>query len=300
MEFDGFDGLLSALENRPPVTFATATDGNHGKGLAWAASLFGQQAKVFMPEGSEASRLEAIRELGAEAEIMNLNYDDTVERVAALAEENGWVLVQDTAWPGYEEIPLSIMKGYTTIITEVQSQLGKNDFHGITHVFLQAGVGSFAGAMAAALFNLTGGEGPTIVVVEPDQADCFHRSIQNPSGDPQRVTGALDTMMAGLACGEPSIQGWEILKASADAFISCGDETSARGMWLLGKPEGDDQSIVSGESGAAPFGAFHRLMTEAEYQVERQQLGLNGTSNVLFISTEGDTDARNYARIMNG
>ncbi|OZT76560.1 diaminopropionate ammonia-lyase [Salinicoccus roseus] len=300
MEFDGYDGLLSALENRTPVTFATATDGNHGKGLAWAASLLDQQAKVFMPEGSEASRLEAIRELGAEAEIMNMNYDDTVERVAALAEENGWVLVQDTAWPGYEEVPLSIMKGYTTIIKEVQSQLGKNVFHGITHVFLQAGVGSFAGAMAAALFNLTGGEGPTIVVVEPDQADCFHRSIQNPSGDPLRVTGALDTMMAGLACGEPSIQGWEILKASADAFISCGDETSARGMRLLGRPEGDDQSIVSGESGAVPFGAFHRLMTEAEYQEERQRLGLNGTSNVLFISTEGDTDAGNYARIMNG
>ncbi|WP_271401969.1 diaminopropionate ammonia-lyase [Salinicoccus roseus] len=300
MDFDGYDTLQDALRNHPTVTFATATDGNHGKGLAWAVSLLGQQAKVFMPEGSEASRLEAIRELGAEAEIMNMNYDDTVGRVAALAEENGWVLVQDTAWPGYEEIPLSIMKGYTTIITEVQSQLGKNDFHGITHVFLQAGVGSFAGAMAAALFNLTGGEGPTIVVVEPDQADCFHRSIQNPSGDPQRVTGALDTMMAGLACGEPSIQGWEILKASADAFISCGDETSARGMWLLGKPEGDDQSIVSGESGAAPFGAFHRLMTEAEYQVERQRLGLDDTSNVLFISTEGDTDAGNYARIMNG
>ncbi|MCC4723375.1 diaminopropionate ammonia-lyase [Salinicoccus sp. RF5] len=298
IEFDGFDGLLSALENRPPVTFATATDGNHGKGLAWAASLLGQQAKVFMPEGSEASRLEAIRELGAEAEIMNLNYDDTVERVAALAEEHGWVLVQDTAWPGYEEIPLSIMKGYTTIITEVQSQLGKNDFHGITHVFLQAGVGSFAGAMAAALFNLTGGEGPTIVVVEPDQADCFQRSIQNPSGDPQRVTGALDTMMAGLACGEPSIQGWEILKASADAFISCGDETSARGMRLLGRPEGDDQSIVSGESGAVPFGAFHRLMTEEEYQEESQRLGLDDTSNVLFISTEGDTDAANYERVM--
>ncbi|MDB0581139.1 diaminopropionate ammonia-lyase [Salinicoccus roseus] len=300
MEFDGFDGLLSALENRPPVTFATATDGNHGKGLAWAASLLGQQAKVFMPVGSEASRLEAIRELGAEAEIMNMNYDDTVERVAALAEENGWVLVQDTAWPGYEEVPLSIMKGYTTIIKEVQSQLGKNVFHGITHVFLQAGVGSFAGAMAAALFELTGGEGPMIIIVEPDQADCFHRSIQNPSGDPQRVTGALDTMMAGLACGEPSIQGWEILKASADAFISCGDETSARGMRLLGKPEGDDQNIISGESGAAPFGAFHRLMTEAEYQEERQRLGLNGTSNVLFISTEGDTDSRNYERVMSG
>lgn len=188
MEFDGYDGLLSALENRPPVTFATATDGNHGKGLAWAASLLDQQAKVFMPEGSEVSRLEAIRELGAEAEIMDLNYDDTVGRVAALAEENGWVLVQDTAWPGYEEIPLSIMKGYTTIITEVQSQLGR--------------------------------------------------------------------------------------------------------------PEGDDQSIVSGESGAAPFGAFHRLMTEEEYQEESQRLGLDDTSNVLFISTEGDTDAANYERVM--
>lgn len=300
MVFDGFDGLLSALESRPPVTFATATDGNHGKGLAWAASLLGQQAKVFMPEGSEDSRLEAIQELGAEAEIMNLNYDDTVERVAALAEENGWVLVQDTAWPGYEEVPISIMKGYTTIIKEVQSQLGKNDFHGITHVFLQAGVGSFAGAMAAALFNLTGGEGPTIIVVEPDQADCFHRSIQYPSGNPQRVTGPLDTMMAGLACGEPSIQGWEILKASADAFISCGDETSARGMRLLGRPEGADESIVSGESGAAPFGALHRLMTEEEYQEERQRLGLDENSNVLFISTEGDTDPANYERVMSG
>ncbi|WP_342387473.1 diaminopropionate ammonia-lyase [Salinicoccus bachuensis] len=300
IEFDGYGALLDGLENRLIVTFATATDGNHGKGIAWAASLLGQQAKVFMPEGSAESRLEAIREMGAEAEIMNLNYDETVERVAVMAEENGWVLIQDTAWPGYEEIPLSIMAGYTTIITEVHSQLGPTGFNGITHVFLQAGVGSFAGAMAAALLNFTEGDGPKIIVVEPDRADCFHRSIQDPSGTPQRVTGALDTMMAGLACGEPSIQGWDILKAAADAFISCGDGTSARGMRLLGRPQGSDERIVSGESGAAPFGAFHRLMTEADYQEERGRLGLDDTSNVLFISTEGDTDAANYTRVMNG
>ncbi|MFB9860191.1 diaminopropionate ammonia-lyase [Salinicoccus siamensis] len=298
LDFNDYNELLKMLKTHPGVTFATATDGNHGKGVAWAASLLGQKAKVFMPEGAAEHRLEAVRQLGAEATATTLNYDDTVKETANLAKEHGWVLLQDTAWPGYDEIPLMIMEGYTTLMSEVHAQLGDTSFNDITHVFLQAGVGSFVVAMTAAVLSKMDGNRPRIIVVEAGAADCFHQSMKDTSGKSQQVTGSLNTVMAGLACGAPSTQGFEMLKASADAFIRCGDGTSEHGMRLYGRPTGSDEPVVSGASGAVTLGALHALMTEDGYSQARQALGLDGSSNILLINTEGDTDPDHYRQVM--
>lgn len=275
------------------MTFITATDGNHGRGVAWTAKMLGCNAVVYLPEGSAKERLENILALGAKAEITDMNYDDTVRYAAALAEECGWVLVQDTAWEAYEDIPADIMRGYTTIGYEIDRQLAGKERP--THLFLQAGVGSMAGAMAGYFTSLWKDACPKIIIVEPDKADCIFRTAKANDGQLHIVTGSMDSMMAGLCCGEPCTIGWEILKNTADAFISCGDEVSAYGMRLLGKPMGSDTAIVSGESGAVTAGAAALV---AQNEDLRSALGIDAHSRILVISTEGDTDRENYAKIL--
>lgn len=274
------------------MTFVTATDGNHGRGVAWAARMLGQKAVVYMPKGSSPERLENIRKQGAEAEITALNYDDTVRFAKAQAEKYGWILVQDTAWEGYEEIPLMIMQGYLTMASEAVSQLGDRK---PTHIFLQAGVGAMSGAVSAYLRNVYGDE-PKIIVVEPDQADCSYRTALADDGSLHAVTGDLATIMAGLACGEPCTVGYELLQYCADAFVSMPDTCAALGMRMLGNPAGQDDRVISGESGAAGFGALAAiLMQEPEIKAE---LGIDETSAVLCFSTEGATDIANYRRVV--
>ena len=278
------------------VTFVTATDGNHGRGVAWAAQMLGQRAVVFMPKGSAQERLENIRALGADAEILEMNYDDCVRHANQMAEENGWVLVQDTAWDGYEEIPAQIIQGYMTLAAEIADVLQGEDKP--THLFLQAGVGSFASAVVGYFACLWGAECPITVIVEPTQADCNYRTAKANDGKIHFVTGEMNSMMAGLCCGEPCTLSWMILDACAYAFISCGDDYAARGMRLLGRPVHGDTAIVSGESGAVGAGVLEGIMTEPALAQFRQELGLDATSRVLLISTEGDTDQENYRRIL--
>ena len=163
-----------------------------------------------------------------------------------MARKNGWVLIQDTAWPGYEDIPADIMRGYTTLAWEIERQRTERGWELPTHLFLQAGVGSFAGAMAGYFSALWRTELPKIIVVEPDQADCLYRTAKAADGNLRAVTGPMNSMMAGLCCGEPCTLGWEILRDRACGFISCDDETSALGMRLLGRPLGSDPAVVSG------------------------------------------------------
>ncbi|AOV07747.1 diaminopropionate ammonia-lyase [Sporosarcina ureilytica] len=287
--------LLEHVKSLPKSTFATVTAGNHGRGVAWAAKLFGQQAKVYLPKGSSTMRLKAIQEFGADAQITDMKYDDTVQHIASVAKENNWVLVQDTAWEGYEKLPLSIMQGYTTIVAEIVKQL---TFREISHVILQAGVGSFAGAMAAAISHSASGSAPKIIIVEPSEADCLYQSAQSTTGEPQRVYGNLSTMMAGLACGEPNPIGWEILKTTSDYFFSCDDSISAKGMRVLSSPVPHDVKIISGESGAVPLGLLHELMTNDQLNEIKTSLGLDDSSSILMINTEGDTDPVNYKTII--
>ena len=236
------------------VTFVTATDGNHGRGVAWTARQFHQKAVVYMPKGSAAERLANIQAEGAEASITDLNYDDAVRLANSQAEKNGWVMVQDTAWEGYEDIPTWIMQGYGTMGLEAWQQLPEKP----THIFLQAGVGSMAGAVAGLFTNIYGSERPVITIVEPNKADCLYQTAEADDGTRHFVTGDMDTIMAGLACGEPCSIGWEVLKQCVDHFISCPDYAAAEGMRILGNPAGADRKVVSGESGAAAFGCVDR------------------------------------------
>lgn len=282
-----FDGELKAM------TFITATDGNHGRGVAWTAKMLGCKVVVYLPEGSAEERLRNILALGAEAEITDMNYDDTVRYAERLARENGWVLVQDTSWDGYEDIPAAIMQGYTTLAWEINEQLSGKEKP--THLFLQAGVGSMAGAIAGYFASLWKEECPKIIIVEPDKADCIFRTAKADDGKLHLVKGSMDSMMAGLCCGEPCTIGWDVLKNVATAFISCDDSYAAYGMRLLGRPSGGDPVIISGESGAVTAGVAARIMEDEEI---KSALGLNENSRILVISTEGDTDRENYRRIV--
>ncbi|MBO7252371.1 MAG: diaminopropionate ammonia-lyase [Oscillospiraceae bacterium] len=276
------------------ITFVTATDGNHGRGVAWAASAFGQKSVVYMPAGSAQERLENIRAAGAQAQIIDGNYDDAVRLASSKAQERGWVLVQDTAWEGYETIPTQIMQGYCTMGLEALESLPEKP----THIFLQAGVGSMAGAIAGLFASFYGSQRPIITIVEPNKADCHYRTAKANDGTMHIVTGAMDTIMAGLACGEPCSLSWEILSRCADHFLSCPDYAAAKGMRILGNPAGHDPKVISGESGASAFGCVAEILTNPALSHLKQALAINETSRLLFFSTEGDTDRANYKAIV--
>jgi diaminopropionate ammonia-lyase len=278
------------------LTFTSATDGNHGRGVAWAARRLGHRAVIYMPKGSSRVRLENIREAGGEASITDLNYDDAVRLAAAHAAANGWVVVQDTAWEGYSDIPAWIMQGYATMAAEALEQLRAAGVAMPTHILIQAGVGSLAGAMVGFFAAAGGAARPLTAVVEPDRADCIYRSAL--AGEPRSVTGHMDTIMAGLACGEPNPLSWPILWDYADLFISCPDEVTALGMRVLGNPLGDDPRVVSGESGAVTTGILAACARGEGFAGLRSALGLDAGSRVLVFSTEGDTDPAAYRRIV--
>ena len=292
----GFSVLTSAETKKKlgDITFITATDGNHGRGVAWTAHTLGQKSVVHMPRGSAEERLQNIRAAGAQADIIEGNYDDAVRLSRKEEEEKGWVIVQDTSWPGYEEIPAWIMQGYCTMALETYEQLPQKP----THIFLQAGVGSMAAAVAAFFASVYGDDRPKIVIVEPEQADCFYRTAKADDGELHIVTGDMKTIMAGLACGEPCGLAWEILKDCADHFIAFPDWAAAKGMRILGNPLGKDNRVISGESGASGFGCCAAILAEPSLAGLKQELGLDETSRVLFFSTEGATDRENYRKIV--
>ncbi|MDR2277688.1 MAG: diaminopropionate ammonia-lyase [Vagococcus sp.] len=278
------------------LTFVTATDGNHGRGLAWTANRLGQKSVVYMAKGTAEERLTNIQSLGSDASILDLNYDDCVRYANEMAIQNDWVMVQDTAWEGYESIPFHIMQGYTTMANEIIEQLKETR---PTHIFLQAGVGAMASAITAFFsFYYPEESRPTIVIVEPEKANCIFKTAQQADGSIYHVTGDMDTIMAGLACGEPSTISWNIIKDYVDDFLSIPEQLAAKGMRILGNPLGDDPKVVSGESGAAPFGTVVEILENSELQWLKAQLQLDQNSTILCISTEGDTDQENYRKIV--
>ena len=280
------------------ITFVTATDGNHGRGVAWAARQLNQKAVVYMPKGSSLTRLENIRAEGATASITDLNYDEAVRLAADKAEEFGWVVIQDTAWQGYEEIPAWIMQGYGTIAAESLQQLNQQGINKPTHIFLQAGVGSFAGAIDGYFASLFGKEKPKTIIVESDCAACLYASAIANDEQSRMITGDMDTIMAGLACGEPNRIGWEVLRDYSEMFFSCPDEVAAKGMRLLGNPLGTDSPVISGESGAVTAGLLAFLLEKEYFSEAKNSLGLGEDSHILLISTEGDTDPDKYRSIV--
>ncbi|MBP3869394.1 MAG: diaminopropionate ammonia-lyase [Faecalicoccus sp.] len=280
-------------EDVKDLEVVTATDGNHGRGIAWACRQFGIKAHVFMPKGSSTERLANIQALGADAQITNLNYDDCVRYAAKCAKEKGWKLVQDTAWDGYETIPSWIMQGYTTMGLEIVENLTEIP----THIFLQAGVGAMSGALTAFFTDYYQYRKPKIIIVEPNGANCIFQTANEDDGKLHTVKD-LDTIMAGLSCGEPCTIGWNQLSKCADCFISVPDFIAAKGMRILGNPVGSDSRIISGESGAVSIGLVAQIMTSSNLNELRKKLDLGKDSKILCISTEGDTDKESYRNIV--
>lgn len=296
-----YDYLTSAKlkEEFGTSTFFTATDGNHGRGVAWAANKLGQKSVVHMPKGSTKARFDNIAAEGATVTIEKVNYDDCVRMAAAeAAETEHGVVVQDTAWDGYEEIPAWIMQGYGTMAMEASEQLKDAGTGRPTHIFVQAGVGSLAGAVQGYFANLFPDSCPTTVIMEAQSADCLYKGAVAGDGKPRIVDGDLQTIMAGLACGEPNTISWEILRNHSSFFVSCPDWLSAKGMRMLGAPVKGDPQVVSGESGAVGMGLIAALMESDEYKELREAIGLDKNSKILMFSTEGDTDPENYRRVV--
>ncbi|MCT4621051.1 MAG: diaminopropionate ammonia-lyase [Marinisporobacter sp.] len=280
------------------MVFVTATDGNHGRGVAWATTKLGCKSVVYMPKGSSLTRLQAIRDAGAEASITDFNYDDAVRIAKQKAEENGWYVVQDTAWEGYEDIPNWITQGYTTMADEALDQMKLDGIKRPTHVFLQAGVGSLAGGVLGYYANVFKDKCPITTIVEPEKADCIYKSALANDGNPHFVTGDLDTIMAGLACGEPNPITWKILQDFAKAYVSCPDYVSARGMRVLANPIGNDKKVIAGESGAVGLGFLSLLIERETLKPLKEKLGLDENSVVICFNTEGDTDPEHYEKIV--
>ena len=281
------------------ATFFTATDGNHGRGVAWAANKLGQKAVVHMPKGSTRTRFDNIAKEGAQVTIEEVNYDDCVRMAAAeaAATPHG-VVVQDTAWDGYEKIPSWIMQGYGSMACEAAQQLRQMSVNRPTHIFVQAGVGSLASAMVGYFTNLFPNDPPRFIIMEAAAADCLYQGAVANDGAPRLVGGDLQTIMAGLACGEPNTIGWDILRNHATAFLSCPDWVSAKGMRMLGAPVQGDPRVISGESGAVGMGVISTIMEDDAYRELREALELDRNSQVLMFSTEGDTDPDRYREIV--
>ena len=228
-----------------------------------------------------------------------VNYDECVRIAAAeAAETQRGVVVQDTAWDGYEEIPAWIMQGYGTIAMEAAEQLKSLGAARPTHIFVQAGVGSLAGAVVGFFHDLFPENPPKTIIMEAQAADCLYRGAVAGDGQLRTVDGDLQTIMAGLACGEPNTISWDILRNHASFFVSCPDWVAAKGMRMLSAPCKGDPQVVSGESGAVGMGLLATLMENAEYRELREAIGLDETSSVLLFSTEGDTDPQRYRDIV--
>jgi diaminopropionate ammonia-lyase len=280
------------------LTFATATDGNHGRGVAWGASMLNCDAVIYVHKDTSLPRIEAIRSYGAEVRIIDGTYDDAVRQAGSDAAANGWQVISDTSWEGYTDIPRWVMQGYTTMLSETQEQLAGTGIVKPTHVFVQAGVGALAAATTGFYSSRFGTERPTTVVVEPAEANCLLHSARKGDGRPHSVGGDLQTIMAGLACGEPSPIAWNVLWDTVDAFVACPDYVAAKGMRVYGVPLSGDPFIVSGESGAVTLGALMFLAEYPQYREIKDYLGLGHDSQILLINSEGNTDPDYFRRVV--
>ena len=273
------------------MTVTCATDGNHGRSVAWGARLFGCRCVIFVHENVSEGRCAAIAHYGADVRRVAGNYDDSVRHAAAEARRNGWTVVSDTTYEGYRDIPIDVMHGYGVMAREILRQT----FEPPTHVLVQAGVGALAASVCAAFWIAWGARRPSLVIVEPVAADCFFQS--GLAGRPVEVTGSLQTVMAGLACGEVSPLAWEIVDAGANVYAEIDDRFALAAMRELARPAAGDPLIVAGETGASGLAT---LLAAAGHDAVWRELGLGATSRVLLIGSEGATDPAIYRRIVDG
>ena len=274
---------LVAKRGKEGLVVTCATDGNHGRAVAWGARRAGIRAVIYVHEGVSEGRAEAIRSFGAEVVREGHNYDDSVRASAEAAAKNGWQIVSDTSWPGYEDIPRDVMQGYAVLAMEAEEAGAKP-----THIFVQGGVGGIAAAVLSYRWETYGADRPKLIVVEPENAACLTESAA--AGKVTTVTGDLETIIAGLACGEPSILAWKILEPGADAFMTVTDAQAIAAMRELAALH-----VVGGESGVAGLAGFFKA---AANPAMRAALGLDASSRVLLYGTEGATDAAVYTELV--
>lgn len=272
------------------LVVSCATDGNHGRSVAWGAQMFGCGCVIYIHRDVSEGRKQAMEAFDAEVIRIRGNYDDSVRQAAADAIAEDRIIVSDTSYPGYMEIPKDVALGYTVMLSEIVEQLN-GDIP--THVFVQGGVGGLASAISGYFWDLWGDKRPRLVVVEPEQANCLQLSAK--AGEPVVVEGGLETLMAGLACGEVSALGWQILATGADDFMTLSEEAVPATMRLLAKGYQQDPAIEAGES-AVPGLAAALLARNSEQFAEA--LGLNAASKVLVIGTEGATDPELYQQLV--
>lgn len=264
------------------LTVCCATDGNHGRSVAWGAQRFGCRCVIFIHATVSEGRKEAIEAYGAEVRRCAGNYDDSVREAQETATREDWFVVSDTSYPGYTEIPKDVMQGYELMAAEAADTLGTPP----THIFIQTGVGGLAAAVAAQFARRYGPEAPRVILADPDQSACWLETIRE--SKPTAVEGDLDTLMAGLACGEVSLLAWDVLEPLTFAVMSVADPDAVAVMRALANPEGGDPPVAAGESAVAGLAAF---LAAAENEEARAALGIDANSRILCFGTEGDTDA---------
>jgi diaminopropionate ammonia-lyase len=269
-------------------TIACATDGNHGRSVAQGAELIGARCVIFVHERVSDARVAAITRFGAEIVRVPGTYDDSVTEAARVAAERGWITVSDTSWPGYERVPALVMQGYTALVREAIEVLAAPP----THVFVQAGVGGLAAAVAGHFALVLGEARPTVIVVEPERAACLYESAR--AGHPVKIAHGEPTVMAMLECYDPSPLAWRVLSRVADAFMTVGEDDAVSVMNRLARPAGNDPVIVAGESGGAGLAGFIRIAGDATL---RAGLNLGPDARILAINSEGATDLQRYREL---
>ena len=284
------------LESLGIFTFTSATDGNHGRAVAWTARKLKQKAVIYVPSNMVQARREVLRQEGAEVIVIDGTYDDAVKGCAEDAERYGRQIVSDTSWPGYEEIPRWVSTGYSTLFKEIDENLAPSEEP--TLVFMQAAVGAFACAGSDYYVKKLGESRPRLICVQPLEADCILESVISIGGERAHSRGRQDSMMACLNCGTPSMIAWPILKESVDLFLAVDDEQAVKAMRTFYYPEQNDPQIISGESGSAGLAGLLSLVQDENLKQVKQELRLDPSSVVLLINTEGNTDPANFEAVI--
>lgn len=282
------------------IRLTTATDGNHGRAVAWCGAQLGIDVIVYVPNNISDSRIDAIKEYGAEVVVVDGTYDDAVRRCAGDAKSEGMQVISDTAWEGYREIPEWIMSGYSTIFTEIEAGLDRLKVHNLDFVFVQAGVGGLAGAAAEFYHRNHGRNGPKLICVEPMDSACILNSIENGDGGVVELQGGQNSIMAGLNCGVPSLSAWPLLKDHFDLFMAVEDSFAVDAMRMLYDPAAGDPQIIAGESGSAGLGGLLGLLKTHGMAPVREKLGICRHSSVLLLNTEGAMDQESFRAVIGG
>ena len=277
-------------EQAKDIHIVTATDGNHGRSVAWGCGLFGASCHIYIHAEVSQGRADAMASLGATVTRVNGNYDESVRAAQQAADDNGWFVVSDTSYEGYTQVPSQVMAGYGVMAQEIVEQVGDEL---PTHLILQGGVGGLAAAVVARLAQAWGKSAPRILIIEPDFADCLYQSARN--GHLTEVDIQEESLMAGLSCGEPSVLAWQVLEATASDYLRMPDSLVAPAMWRLANPLGDD---VAAEAGESAIPGISCMLACAEQPMLAQSLGLDAKSRVLVIGSEGATDLAIYQQLV--